>query len=488
MPNYPYRFNGQSEHEEYADLHWYQTPFRPYDPQLGRFWGVDLLADDFASISPMQFAFNNPISFNDPTGLASDLPDQLLDEVTMTAGRLPFPGKFTSANIGFSFPRPDFSSLFRTTIDQPTEYRMKPMLTFNSFDEPQENKTGLPMYTPVNGQLVESDAEVLMGFLENGQGKRVSVSVGKPVVFSRARTGSNFLNVLSVISTFYGAYAGFQELSSVRNGYWLGKNGKWNALTWGGNGATGGRSIALSKSARWGLISKSTFILGAFISTYQVIENPTTNQSIQSSADIIMGGIGAYGGAPGWFISGVYFADQFATSIFPAYKRYREITNFNGRYKGSDGIYVCFAAGTLIYTEDSMKPIETLKEDEKVYSYNFDTQSLELKPIIKSFKREVDRIYHIEIGKEKISATTEHPFYVDNKGWVKVKDLKIGDRVKSSNKKPIRITSIRKENKSVIVYNIRVKDNHNYYITHSKLLVHNKDIEEGLSVSEDKED
>ena len=288
------------------------------------------------------------------------------------------------------------------------------------------------MYTPVNGQLVESDAEVLMGFLENGQGKRVSVSVGKPVVFSRARTGSNFLNALSVGSTFYGAYAGFQELSSVRNGYWLGKNGKWNSLTWGGNGATGARSITLAKASKWGAIGKFTFGVGVVISGIQFVNNFTLQQGIQSGTDITFGAIGTYGGPIGWTVSGLYFGDQFLRSVSPSYKRFQEIhgelnRKYGASYTGSDGIYVCFAEGTLIYSEKGMKPIEELKEDEKVYSYNFDAQSLELKLITESFKREVNEIYRIKVGKEKIIVTAEHPFYVIDKGWVEVKDLQIGD-------------------------------------------------------------
>ncbi|MCC5945592.1 MAG: hypothetical protein JJT94_11710 [Bernardetiaceae bacterium] len=50
----------------------HDTPFRSYDPQLGRFWGVDALADYFASITSYQYAYNNPIGFNDPTGLAAE--------------------------------------------------------------------------------------------------------------------------------------------------------------------------------------------------------------------------------------------------------------------------------------------------------------------------------------------------------------------------------------------------------------------------------
>jgi RHS repeat-associated protein len=66
-----YQFNAGSE-KSYSLIdksYLYETDWRFYDPQSGRFWGVDALADDFVGISPMQFGYNNPLSFNDPTGL-----------------------------------------------------------------------------------------------------------------------------------------------------------------------------------------------------------------------------------------------------------------------------------------------------------------------------------------------------------------------------------------------------------------------------------
>ncbi|MCC5946179.1 MAG: hypothetical protein JJT94_14710, partial [Bernardetiaceae bacterium] len=71
---YRFLFNAGSERISQLDLHWHDTPFRSYDPQLGRFWGVDALADYFASITSYQYAYNNPIGFNDPTGLAAEEP------------------------------------------------------------------------------------------------------------------------------------------------------------------------------------------------------------------------------------------------------------------------------------------------------------------------------------------------------------------------------------------------------------------------------
>ena len=64
-----YQFNGMVEKEQAFGLELYETPFRSYDAQLGRFWQVEPLADEFHSISMFQFGFNNPISANDPTGL-----------------------------------------------------------------------------------------------------------------------------------------------------------------------------------------------------------------------------------------------------------------------------------------------------------------------------------------------------------------------------------------------------------------------------------
>ncbi len=79
-----YQFNGMVEKEEAFGLELYETPFRSYDAQLGRFWQVEPLADEFHSISMFQFAFNNPVSMNDPMGLSPkqqkrDLEGFLLD-------------------------------------------------------------------------------------------------------------------------------------------------------------------------------------------------------------------------------------------------------------------------------------------------------------------------------------------------------------------------------------------------------------------------
>ena len=74
-------YNGESERTEDLGLLWDETPFRPYDKQLGRFHGVDELADFYNSLTPFQYALNNPISFNDPTGLEAGIGMQSISEL-----------------------------------------------------------------------------------------------------------------------------------------------------------------------------------------------------------------------------------------------------------------------------------------------------------------------------------------------------------------------------------------------------------------------
>ncbi|MCU7549221.1 DUF6443 domain-containing protein [Chitinophagaceae bacterium LB-8] len=67
-----FEYNG-IEHNESFDLNTYDAFYRTYDPQIGRWWQIDPLAERSESWSPYAANFDNPISFSDPLG---DYPPQ----------------------------------------------------------------------------------------------------------------------------------------------------------------------------------------------------------------------------------------------------------------------------------------------------------------------------------------------------------------------------------------------------------------------------
>lgn len=64
-----YKFNDGTELNSDFDVSLYETDFRNYDPQLGRFHQIDELGEVTDNWSPYSFVQNNPILYNDPLGL-----------------------------------------------------------------------------------------------------------------------------------------------------------------------------------------------------------------------------------------------------------------------------------------------------------------------------------------------------------------------------------------------------------------------------------
>jgi RHS repeat-associated protein len=137
------------------------------------------------------------------------------------------------------------------------------------------------------------------------------------------------------------------------------------------------------------------------------------------------------------------------------------------------GIPPCFTAGTLVATEDVLKPIEEIKVGDHVWALDPEKGEARLAEVSAAYERKADRLYIIELEGETIETTREHPFWVRGKGWIEAGNLVEGDKVTTREKGELVIQRITVKTGEYKVYNLKVKDIHTYFVSDSKVLVHN---------------
>ena len=132
-----------------------------------------------------------------------------------------------------------------------------------------------------------------------------------------------------------------------------------------------------------------------------------------------------------------------------------------------------FEPGTLVWTPGGMVPIEQLKVDDSVRSRYEGIYTDSDQKITALHSREApDSLSLVLEGYEVLRVTTEHPLWVQGKGWVEAGQIEVGESVASVNGDRLVMGNVPR-GQPTKVHNLTVSDTHTYFAGKSGVWVHN---------------
>jgi hypothetical protein len=169
----------------------------------------------------------------------------------------------------------------------------------------------------------------------------------------------------------------------------------------------------------------------------------------------------------------------------------------------------CFRGDTVVHTDKGLVAIRDVRVGDRVWSWNEATGNIELAPVLQSIVRPATGLRTVDTGAETFRVTDEHPFWVEDRGWVKAAELGEGDVVRTRTGEALAVRSNRRTEDVAffagydldfdrraalrqplfqlvpaslgrgpalggVVYNLEVGRNHTFFVGQSATLVHNK--------------
>ena len=170
-----YKFNGGVEINESFDVDYYETSFRRYDCQVGRFTGIDALSEKNFYESPFAFAGNNPISLNDPSGLKKKAQQDNSAWVAATLALVDYANSQSGACMySFSATGGEGGGASGGLVDFNDD---------NSSKNNTNNRDGTPSATDLLVQIIKTAGQIQEG--KYGELKNVKYNGSNPTYYQR---------------------------------------------------------------------------------------------------------------------------------------------------------------------------------------------------------------------------------------------------------------------------------------------------------------
>ena len=491
---YRFGYNGMEKDPEMkGDGNSYTTEFRQYDPRLGRWLSLDPLMAQLEKWSPYVAFENNPVVYNDPLGLkVAGGPKKGSGAGAPTSKHES--GEIWSENDEWKNTTTGNTYIFGdghwNKSQDVEEHTCTHKLTFLEKLKYSCKKAFRVCKTAISGISVK-----IAHTLTADEKTRIQENKAE-------KKDSGVSKAVDVANGFLGlSMDAIAELGGYDKASKLIQSGKFEVLyngtlkTWSinffGNKTVQADFVKSSKidyvaKAASGLkVLKYVQIAGKACNVFGIVMTGAKiisgDQSLKNRPDLAFGAIAFVPGV-GWIVSSSYFLGGLIVgdeNMEKGCKALQDGSNFVHNWNSNINVdytmkIACFTAGTLVYSTTGYKEIQDIVIGDSVLSYSFSNNSVVNSKVINVLKREADHVYLIKINDELIEVTEEHPFFVVGKDWVKVKDLEIGDELITQEGDKVKMVEKRYKEGSFIVYNITVEGEHNYFVTSSAILVHNK--------------
>ena len=130
----------------------------------------------------------------------------------------------------------------------------------------------------------------------------------------------------------------------------------------------------------------------------------------------------------------------------------------------------CLVAGTPVWTEHGLAPIEQLRVGDRVLAKDIETGELVYKPVLHTTVRPPSPTFVFTVGDDSITASLGHNFWVSGAGWTKTRELRDGQPLHTATgmTRVSHVESAAEEK----TYNLVVADFHTYFVGRSHILSH----------------
>lgn len=132
-----------------------------------------------------------------------------------------------------------------------------------------------------------------------------------------------------------------------------------------------------------------------------------------------------------------------------------------------------FIAGTLVKTPEGYTPIEKLKVDDVVISFDLQGACVERR-VTHTQQKHAGGFFIVTVNGQAITVADDHKFYLaPEKDWILADELKAGHVLLKNCFEPVVVEHVKAVALKDVAYNIAVEEFQNFCISHEDILVHN---------------